>query len=201
MPPSVYTDYKKPLQWVCPHFYGGHMKNRSRPNKPAKPIHIQNKETIPIGLEELIPSEAQFDMNEKTYTLRKINLEDQVWMKAKYGERLDEIFEKLPLKEVCEIVFHLLPNEQKADFAFKVVEEYDDDGKMTEVEKTGPAQVRSCISGIGQQIKLVKALLKTVGISQPILDRLAEDDIKKNEAELSPTKIPSPQTGGESTMN
>ena len=158
------------------------MGKTARKPRPAKPINLDPLETAAIKLEDLLPSMAEFKMNGKVYNLRPINLDDQVWMGDKYGpERLEEILSTLPLKEVCEIIFHQLPLEQKKDFPYEEIEDLDDEGKPCTKEMTGPAKVRQSISGIAHQMELIRALLKTIGISQPVLEKLEAEEIKKNE--------------------
>ena len=116
-----------------------------------------------LKFEDLIPQESTFTLSEKqgkVYILKKFTLADQIWAKREFGDRLQAILETVDLEGIAKLVFHLLKNK----------EEFKDELSFMEVIVTPQ-----------DKINILKALLATIGVSQPILDKLEKDILSPNE--------------------
>lgn len=117
-----------------------------------------------INFEDLIPRESVFTLSEKpnkVFTLKKFSLASQIWVKREFGNRLEEIFEKIELEPIARITFYLLKDKtefkDELDFMEAIV---------TPKDKLG----------------ILRSLLETIGISQPIIDdALKSGDSNPNE--------------------
>lgn len=134
-----------------------------------------------IKLEDLIPAQADLRLwvngKLKNFKLRPIDLRDEVWMANKFGAGIQEIFEQVKMEEICHIIFHQLENKEP----FKAIEyeEYDDDGEVLVLKKTGPHRVMEGIKGVDHKVEVFKALLETIGISKPMLNELEQKEVVK----------------------
>lgn len=117
---------------------------------------------FPLDLASLAPQEATFTLSglpDRTLTLCKWTLRVRAWAFDKYGpEKLREIFEKHLIIQISEITFFML----KEKDAFKTFEEFQD-----------------AVVSTADQLNLTKALLKSVGIGEPEIDKINADLEKK----------------------
>lgn len=118
-----------------------------------------------VKIEDLIPEEAVIVLSGKKHVLRKINLEDEVWVKSNLGSTVDKIFVDMDFEAITRIAFRLLKD--KSDFLGEEEDQIDDKGFPTKVVVTGPQKLRRCISGASEKIDLFWAVYKTFGISRP----------------------------------
>lgn len=147
-----------------------------------KTIPISNKTSKSISLEDLLPQSAELELNGRVFTLRPIDLDDQVWLRNKFGdEKLNFIFQNQEMESISQIVYHQLSYEDKLELKAVEINDIDDDGNEIVLKVTGPMLLRKMIKGPIDSLKVVNALLHTIGISQPVLDKLAEQEIKKKE--------------------
>ena len=116
-----------------------------------------------LKLEDLKPAEASFSLSDKPgtiFVLKKFTLADQIWAKKTFGDRLATILEKVELEGIAELAFHLLKDKTQfkdfAEFAENIVT-HDD------------------------KLAVLTGLLTTIGISQPVLDKLKKGDENPNE--------------------
>jgi len=111
-----------------------------------------------LNLSDLKPEEATFTLSEfpdKTFTLKKFSLNAQLWMNERFGqEQVKGIFENRRLAEISEVVFFLLK----------------DKSVITSLEA-----LREAIVTNQDRVAMMGALLKTIGISQPVMDKLKKD--------------------------
>lgn len=134
-----------------------------------------------FDLDELIPSNTLLKINEKEYELRKINVEDEAWLKQ-FGD-LDRLFKSEDYLFMCRLAFRLLTD--KADFLPIEEDGYDDDGNTVKIKVTGPMRVMKGLSGVSDKMNLMKALMTTFGISRPLFDKMVEDKLKDDEQKKS----------------
>lgn len=133
-------------------------------------------------LEDLIPEQAEFSIKStgKTYKLRPINLDDQVWIQKKFGEGLENVFKTGDLNKITAFTYHLLDQKGREDFVATKENVIDDDGNKAQVTVTGPEKLRQAMSLTHDLKGLVQALLKTMGISSPMLDNIQVSAEKKS---------------------
>lgn len=121
-----------------------------------------------LNLNDLKPEEAVFELSEfagQKFTLKKFSLNAQLWMNERFGvEQVKGIFENRRLAEISEVVFFLLK----------------DKSVITSLE-----QLREAIVTNQDRVAMMGALLKTIGISQPVMDKLKEDVEKGNAESLN----------------
>lgn len=132
-----------------------------------------------INLEDLVPEKSAFKLKipNKEYTLRPFNLEDEVWLQKKYGNEIESIFKELRIKEICEIAFHQL--EDKSDFKKREVKFVNDEGDELVEIKGGVDLLYSLVSGFDEKIAIINALMATIGVSRPIVEKLTKEDGEK----------------------
>lgn len=130
-----------------------------------------------LDLNDLKPAEATLALSEypaRIFTLKKFSLNAQIWVNERFGDpqAIQGIFKNLRIGEISEIVYFLL----KEKDAFKSLDEF-----------------REAIVSPKDKVEMVNALLRTIGISQPIVDKL------KKEADAGNEQSPSQLTGAPST--
>ena len=148
-----------------------------------------------MNLEQLIPQSATIikkikgenEEREIELKLREFDLEDESWLKVAFGDKLQELFEKMDMDAISRIAFHQLEIESKRELMKLKFMDMDDDGNESEVAKTGPQKFRKITVGYPDQFELLTALLKTRGFSMPIIEELAEH-IDKEAEKLNPGK-------------
>ena len=118
-----------------------------------------------MELKDLMPQEATINLNEKEYTLRKINLEDEVWLKQKFGQQINTVFVDQDMDAISKLTFRLLKD--KKDFLPIKESGYDDDGEAKELSITGPQRILRSMHGAQQKEDLLWAVFQTFGISRP----------------------------------
>jgi hypothetical protein len=142
-----------------------------------------------IKLEEIIPSEATLELPAvgKTITLRPIDLDDEVWIKATFDD-LNDMFQKAKMPELCRLAWHQMKPEDREFFAVRDIPYLDENGEQKTVRRGGVELLRGCIRGQNEKNSLLKALLQTIGISQPMLEDFEAEavaELKKKEAKLN----------------
>ena len=126
-----------------------------------------------LTLNDLCPKETTLELNGKKYELKRFTLRAQAWAFDKYGpDKLNDLLSKQHLPTVAEILHYLLKD--KTDFPTA-------------------EDLMECVATQHERVSLFTALLETIGISQPILDK-----ILKEEGESVPSKK---STGRKSTTS
>lgn len=139
-----------------------------------------------MKLEDIIPQPATFTLKQtgKTYTLRPISLDDEIWLHREFGADIQNIFAQGRMKEISRIVFHQLVDEDKEDFLQKKVTYVNEEGvKISEMKKGGSDLLNAVIIGQSEKLEVIKALVKTLGVSR------GEEDTEKKSIELTVPKI------------
>lgn len=122
-----------------------------------------------LNFEDLVPQKASFKLStlEREITLKPWSLRVRFWALDKYGqERLQEILQKQSLKELCEIVFFMMSDEDKS--RFKSFDDFLDSVQTTQ-----------------DILNLSMALLGTIGLSEPIIEEMRKE-LKQNEVPKTP---------------
>lgn len=120
-----------------------------------------------LKLEDLVPAEQSFELSEKPgkiYVLRKFSLREQIWIRERFKtpEKVNEVFRTSDLVAISEIAHHLLKD--KTDFPTFI-------------------DFAACIVTHKDKVDVMKAMLGTIGISQPIFSELEQAEIAKRESE------------------
>jgi hypothetical protein len=159
-----------------------------------------------IKLEDIVPQGATFTLSrtKKTYRLRPVSLADEIWLNKEFGAQIETIFREVRMREICRIVFHQLEEESKADFAKQTVTIMNEEGDKVSETKGGAELLFCLIAGFAEKMEIFNALLQTIGISRPMVEKLVAEDEKKSQAspEAQPTGLASsipyrPSTDGE----
>lgn len=111
-----------------------------------------------LDLNDLQPTEAQFELSTypgKAHTLKKFSLAVQVWIEKRFGkENVDAIFSDQRVGDISEIIYFMLKD--KIDFpSLEVFQE----SIVTQKDR----------------VQIYDALFKSIGISQPILEKLSKE--------------------------
>lgn len=131
-----------------------------------------------LDIQDLQPEEAVFEVSGKPgklYTLNKLTLRGRIWLNKRFTqEQIKSMFETQNIGDVSEIAYYLLKD--KSDFP--TLEEFQD-------------------SFVTQKdfVALMKSLLATIGISEPVMQELSKEYDSGN--------VPSPvaPTGDSSTTS
>lgn len=92
-----------------------------------------------MELKDLLPEQPEFAVQKtnKTYSLRKVTVRDHAWLSQKHDKKpIKDIFRE-PLS-IAQFVYHLMTQEQRADFMSFEGDVINDDGVKEHVKKTGP---------------------------------------------------------------
>lgn len=119
--------------------------------------------TKPLLLEDLVPVEAEFKLSgfDQTLTLSKWSLRVRAWAFEKYGaENLQKFFENKDILKISEIAFFLLKDKSQ----IKTLEQFQD-----------------LIVTIEDQVNLLKAVIKTIGVGEPQIDQLQKLEAEANQ--------------------
>ncbi len=126
-----------------------------------------------LSLTDLFPETGTFTLaatGAADHRLRPVSLADRAWIERHLGgsEALQDMFEKVDFVRISRLVFYLL--EDKSPFPQGEEDDVDGDGEILGKRKVkGPEQILKCITSPNEQISLMKALLKTIGVSEAIL--------------------------------
>lgn len=139
--------------------------------------------------EDIVPQAAPFKLRtlpEVALTLRPFDLDDEFWLKENYAD-IQAVFEKVDMKAITQIVWHQLDTDSRKWFAQKEIEVVNDEGQSTVHKVGGLKAFRAYIQGNEDKITLMKALLQTLGISRPMLEKMEAEAEKKSQEVLSQT--------------
>jgi hypothetical protein len=130
-----------------------------------------------LELSDLKPIDAKLVLSEKpglVFTLGKITLRVRIWLKDRFEkDALAHIFSDQSLAELSEIAYYLL----KEKTEFPTLESFQD-AIVTQEDIQN----------------LMKAVFETVGISEPLIDKIAAETLKEAQAQGNAESL-SPPTG------
>jgi len=133
-----------------------------------------------MELEQLIPERVAWEVDipnsteKRTFFFRLFNLEDESWLKRTYGDKLNKVFEELQVAEISRISFHQLELDSKRAIMKIKFLDMDENGADIEVAKTGPEKVAALTVGSNGLVTLINNLLKTRGLSLPLLEKIVD---------------------------
>ena len=137
-----------------------------------------------MELEKLVPKESKFRLNladGKEFTMRPITLQDEIWLRETYGERIQQIFEEMDVQEISRIVSRLLIVEDKRFFKKQDVTIVNEEGEELTIELGGVKLLQSLVSGWSDKTTLLKALLENIGFSRPDIEEIENEDDNNTE--------------------
>ncbi len=142
----------------------------------AMTIYVMQME---IGLEDIRPQDCEVVVGGESFTLRKLTLDDESWLRTEFKDQ--QIFtDKMTDEQICRIAFHQLSIEDKRKFApVDVILFNDETGEETKIKIGGWRLFRAKISGPSEKLELFKGILKNVGISRPMLEKILTPDEQK----------------------
>lgn len=125
-----------------------------------------------ISLADLQPQEAQFSLSEypgKVFTLKKLSLAVNIWLERKFTpEELRDIFSNQKMGGLSQIAYYLLKDKE----TFKTLKSFRE-GIVTQQDR----------------VAIITAMIKTVGVAQPLIDKLtAEEEAKKKKVKSTGLK-------------
>lgn len=133
-----------------------------------------------MELEELIPERVAWEVEipnsdqKITLVFRLFNLEDESWLKRTYGNQLEKVFSELQTQEIAKVAFHQLDLDSKRKLMSVKFVDMDENGNDIEVAKTGPEKIAALTIGAKGITDLINNLLKTRGLSLPLLEKIVE---------------------------
>lgn len=160
-----------------------------------------------LDLTDLIPESATFRLSgtgDVEHTLRPVDLSDRAWVTRTFGDyrAIERIFSEQDMEAISKLVFQLVVD--KSPFAARDEEEWNEQGEKVGTRKVGGyLLVMRAVRGARDQIALMKAVLKTIGISEPVQEKLvAELSEAENAEKKSSASAPKPKpTGKKSSIS
>lgn len=139
-----------------------------------------------LTLTDLIPQQSTFTLSatgDKIHRLRPMNLEDHAWVLHTFGsqEEVQKVFTEMDWGQLSRLVYRLLID--KTPFASIQEETLDENGDAEVVKVGGSRLLFQSIRSLKEQIEVQTALLRTIGISQPIQEKLEAEDAKEATAQ------------------
>lgn len=133
-----------------------------------------------MKLEEISPRPATIHLasTDRLYKIRPINLSDEIWLNERFGDTLEKCLNEGRIKEIAAIIFHQMEESDKAAFAAQDVTIMNEHGESETMRLGGEKLFFSMVRGPSEKMELYKALLLTLGISQPIVDELEKKSPK-----------------------
>ena len=111
-----------------------------------------------LTLDDLCPLEADFELSTHPgtkFTLKRFSLRAQLWMQNEFGaENIEGIFKNQRLPELSKVAFFLL----KDKTVIKTLED-----------------LQESVVTNKDRIALMAALLRTIGVSQPVMEAIAKE--------------------------
>lgn len=130
-----------------------------------------------IKIEDFVPEDADITIGGKVYGMRKINVDDEVWLKTRFGKSIQAIFQNMEFDQIAKLIFRQLKD--KSDFLPEVLKEYDDDGNAIEVTVTGPQKIMRQMTGVAEKNEAIFSVVQLIGISRPMMDKLVDEEIER----------------------
>lgn len=113
--------------------------------------------------------------------LRPYTLADEAWTEEEYKDKaaLVKVFEEINMYEICRMAFHQSTIETQRKIMAVKFAGFDAEGNEVEVNKLPHEKLMGMISGFESGIKIFKGLLECKGLSMPMIEKMAEEDLKK----------------------
>lgn len=131
-----------------------------------------------MKLDELIPERVEWRPTAGTTELelyfRKYSLEDEAWLKREFGDKLEAVFAEVQSASICRIAYHQLDPVSKRELMNVKFMDVDEMGKDFEVALKGPEKIGMMIIGAEAMMDLINNILKTRGLSIPLLEKIVE---------------------------
>jgi hypothetical protein len=141
-----------------------------------------------VSLEELKPRTGSFELisTGNKYTLRPFNIEDEVWLRQEFGDSLPKLFNENNIdgEALCRIAFNQLTD--KTDFKIKEIVDIDEEGIEVKKFIGGYKLLLKLVQGMTEKVKMLLAINETLGVSRPLIEKMLDDD-KKKELKEKPT--------------
>lgn len=142
-----------------------------------------------MKLEDLQPKRSSFYLSafDKEFYLKPFNLEDEIWLKQEYGERVNEFFNHLnpDFHELCRVIYRKL--EDKSEFKTREFIEVDEEGNENSIKLGGVDALKRSIIGQKEKYDVFYALNECIGVSRPQLEQVDKKKAKKKKAKKKQT--------------
>lgn len=123
-----------------------------------------------MKLSKITPIESTFKLRnarEEAFTMRPVNLADEIWLDRTYGNKIIDVFNNLNIKEISRIVFRLLKDEDKEFFVKRDLTIINEVGDRETMHIGGVELLQYLISGWDEKINILNALHENIGFSRP----------------------------------
>lgn len=143
---------------------------------------IENKH---FSLDDLNPEPGFFDLmidgEVKSVRIRPISLGDRQVILRIFGrpEEMQKSVGEMDPEKLTKLVYYLLDKDVKEKFLAQEMDVIDEMGEKKKVKMTGPELLLEHVNSFSGYIKMIQALFKTMGISQPKLDEALKKAMKE----------------------
>lgn len=139
--------------------------------------------TQPVSLADLDPMPGEFFLKKtkKTYTIRPITIGDQKFLKHMFGDEdaIKAMFEGMDHEKLSKLVYFLMDQQGRKDFLSQEIEEINEEGIVATKTVSGPEALMNSIEYPSEFLEVFKALIKTIGISNAVIDKIEMQEVKK----------------------
>lgn len=144
-----------------------------------------NNQEFVSELSALIPQEVDLKLGDKEFVVGKFTMRIDVWIEQKFGMKRQEFLKDLTVERLARLTYRLFTDESKRKLPARMVKEMDDEGTLVERKVTGWEMLADMIQSPDDVRAVETALFKSIGMSQPLIDRARDLTKKKMEAQLS----------------
>ena len=106
-------------------------------------------------------------------------------MAKRFGSDISKIFRELQMMPIAEMAYHQMID--RSDFVKQKVKFINDEGEEAFHEIGGIKLFFSMIQGMNEKITIVQALMATIGISRPMMEKMVEGSEEKKSPLVQPT--------------
>lgn len=136
-----------------------------------------------MKLEDIKPKSSKFYLSktQTEYRLRPWTLEDQIWLKEEYGDRINEIFNEkhIDIVAISRMAYRLLTD--KSDFKAKQIKDFNEDGEEVTYKVGGYKLLINTVNDLNEQFALLSAVIESIGLNMPQLEELKNIDLEVGE--------------------
>jgi hypothetical protein len=145
-----------------------------------------------LDINDLLPQPVTFEIKGKEFAFRQADLDDNSWIKSRFGEEGLKLDPSNPLniKVLCEVWFRFLCDEYKPLFKPRKVLKFNEKTNKNDEVLLTSHELLGKIIGANDIPIVMKAFLKAMGLgdyTEEQLEKMGEDYLKKNKPEKKQT--------------
>lgn len=127
-----------------------------------------------LSIEDIQPKRSFFELKVtgRRYHLHPVMLEDEIWLRHEFGDRLKEILQEVEMEPLCRIAFRLMEEEDRATLQAQTVTITNEEGQSVSETLGGVRLLRCLVMGLDEKLAIYRAVMATIGLSRPAMEKL-----------------------------